>query len=393
LRRKDAPAILQLVRRIAERVLLFLGRLVAAVVIAVLTLACGIACVWLLARAPSVGVGLLVLAGVLFSPVVIHEFGHVVAAWLTRLEVRAVYLGGPPALVTVRLGGVPVGLGLRPRGRVQTAKGPPARQAIMTMAGPLANLVTAPLLVILPGPQWAFRSLALGAAFAGLSSLIPVRTRSGRRTDGAVLLRLYGLRRVHAELAEVSRSPDWMSRPEAVDRFLAMYRAGLTESLSGYAYLAHVLRKGGRFQELPAVHAIQLSLSDAPPADLPAKVHLLEWEVLCWPGLPPADIGLAAERMEWVLRHSPDPPPPGTQHTMAVVRLRQGRAAEVEALCASDLDADLEPAQRATVLATIAMARHALGRDGSDLLREAMALDPDADLVAEAAGTSPAGSP
>lgn len=380
------------VRRIARGVLLYLGRLVAAVVVAVLTLASGIGFAWLLARAPSPWVGLLALAGIVISVLVIHELGHVVAARLTGLEVRAIYLGGPPALVTIRLGGVQVGLGLRLRGLVQTAGGPPARQAIMVAAGPLANLVTAPLLAILPGPQWVFRSLGLVAAYVGLTNLIPVRTRSGRRTDGAVLLRLYRLRRMRAELVEVSRSPDWMSRPEAVDRFLAVYRAGLSGALRGHPYLAHVLRKSGRVWELPGVHAIQLSLSDAPAADVPAQVHLLEWEVLCWPGLPAADVSLAAARMEWVLRHSPDPPPPGIQNTLAVARLRQGRAAEVEALCAADLQVELKPAQRATVLATIAMARHALGQDGSDLLREATALDPDADLVAEAEGVISAGN-
>jgi hypothetical protein len=36
------------------------------------------------------------------------------------------------------------------------------------------------------------------------------------------------------------------------------------------------------------------------------------------------------------------------------------------------------------VLATVAMARHALGQPGRELLDEALALDPDAHLVAEA---------
>ena len=41
---------------------------------------------------------------------------------------------------------------------------------------------------------------------------------------------------------------------------------------------------------------------------------------------------------------------------------------------------------RATVLATIALARHALGQPYERLLDEAAALDPEADLVAEACG-------
>jgi len=42
------------------------------------------------------------------------------------------------------------------------------------------------------------------------------------------------------------------------------------------------------------------------------------------------------------------------------------------------------PDTRATVLATIVMARRALGQPYAELLAEAVALSPDADLVAEA---------
>lgn len=45
---------------------------------------------------------------------------------------------------------------------------------------------------------------------------------------------------------------------------------------------------------------------------------------------------------------------------------------------------DLSPVNRATVLATIALARQALGQPYEQLLSEAIALAPDADLVAEA---------
>ncbi len=72
------------------------------------------------------------------------------------------------------------------------------------------------------------------------------------------------------------------------------------------------------------------------------------------------------------------------EHTLALARLRQGRFDEVEPLCESGLAADFGPDNRATILATIVIARRALGRPHADLLAEAVALSPDADLVAEA---------
>ena len=75
------------------------------------------------------------------------------------------------------------------------------------------------------------------------------------------------------------------------------------------------------------------------------------------------------------------------QHTLAVIWMRQGRLSEVEALCASTLaDRRVSPGDRATTLATVALARKALGTRHESLLAEAVALDPDADLVAEATG-------
>jgi hypothetical protein len=73
-------------------------------------------------------------------------------------------------------------------------------------------------------------------------------------------------------------------------------------------------------------------------------------------------------------------------HTLATARLRQGRLAEVEPLCAEVLASAPDPGTRATTLATVVLARRALGEPYEELLAEAVALSPDADLVAEAAG-------
>jgi hypothetical protein len=63
----------------------------------------------------------------------------------------------------------------------------------------------------------------------------------------------------------------------------------------------------------------------------------------------------------------------------------------VESLCAPGLAGDYGPDTRATILATVALARRALGQPYADLLAKAMALSPNADLVAEATGLVPTG--
>jgi hypothetical protein len=88
--------------------------------------------------------------------------------------------------------------------------------------------------------------------------------------------------------------------------------------------------------------------------------------------------------------------------TLALLRLRQGDArgrAEAERLCVQarglpydDVQAAAAmlapgnggPDNRATVLATIDLARRMLGQPYADQLAEAIALSPDADLVTEA---------
>lgn len=76
-------------------------------------------------------------------------------------------------------------------------------------------------------------------------------------------------------------------------------------------------------------------------------------------------------------------------HTLALGKLRQGRLAEAEELCRPILAVpELAAASRATVLATIVLARRAAGLPYGGELAEARFLDPDADLVAEATETS-----
>jgi hypothetical protein len=78
--------------------------------------------------------------------------------------------------------------------------------------------------------------------------------------------------------------------------------------------------------------------------------------------------------------------------TLALARFRQGRPAEAQRLCREVLRADLDPDDRATTLAIVALSRHATGLDGRPHVAEALTLDPKAMMVPEAArvvGTSP----
>ncbi len=134
-------------------------------------------------------------------------------------------------------------------------------------------------------------------------------------------------------------------------------------------------------------------LPERPEREYLNIVHALSWKVVAKPNLPAELVDLAATRVEWVLAQVTEDDPQRRhqlrhlRHTLAVVRLRQGQPAEVRQLCADALAADLDPDDRATVLATTAIARHELLLLASARkdLHEALALDPSADMVMEAA--------
>jgi hypothetical protein len=132
-------------------------------------------------------------------------------------------------------------------------------------------------------------------------------------------------------------------------------------------------------------------LPDKPEADVTHIVHVLSWKLLASGDLPAATVDLAASRIEWVIDHLDKEHPEqrtllrNVRHSLALARLRQRRPQDVQRLCADALAADMAPDDRATVLATVAMAKHALLLSGRQHLDEALALDPDAELVSEAA--------
>jgi hypothetical protein len=335
----------------------------------------------------------LVLAAVIIA-IVLHELGQAAAARLLGQRVSAIFLGGPPALVTIGLGTVQLGLGVRLRGAVFHSAGrrPALRRAVVDAAGPTAALLPVPVYLLLPLPPWPAAILAVTTAAWELSGLVPARTPDGRLNDGAQLLRARARRRADAGFRRLLEEPDWTARPDAADRLLRACR------LEAPAAQDWTRRLAGGAGDLMRLNAGAWTLPAAPDRELRAAVRDLTWKVLARPGLSGPAADLVADRAEWLERQvDRRRDAPGTQagirQVLAVARLRQGRLAEVEPLCAGAFWAGLPPDAQATLLAATALARHALGQDARPPLDAALVLGPEADLVAEAvtklAETSP----
>jgi hypothetical protein len=178
--------------------------------------------------------------------------------------------------------------------------------------------------------------------------------------------------------------------PEAA---LRAFRHGDPGARLGAGAIAEMLRRQGMSRELLELHAGFGTPSGPHAQDQAHSLHDVEYNVLLLPDLPPEVLDVAASRLEWIAASYPhdrkkEPAHHAAfQHSLAVARLRQGRFAEVEPLCAPRLARNAGKEARATVLATVALARRALGQPYASLLAEAIALSPDADLVAEAQGS------
>jgi len=197
-----------------------------------------------------------------------------------------------------------------------------------------------------------------------------------------------GIRSPEAMAAELSAVFD----PDAA---LRAFRHGDPGARLGAGSIATLLRRQGRTGELMELHAGFGMPAGQYALEQARSLQTVEYNVLLVPDLPPEMLDEAASRVQWITANYPyeqrkEPRHHAAlEHTLAVARLRQGRFGEVEPLCAPGQAADLGPDDRATVLATIALARRALGQPHAALLAEAAALSPDADLVAEARHTQP----
>jgi hypothetical protein len=318
--------------------------------------------------------------------IVAHELGHALAVRLVGERVLGIRLGGERARMTVHVGSVPVsvGLGLGGSVRYRAHRLSAARRAAVLAAGPAANLLLAPLFLLLPLPRWEAAFLALFVLASALQDLVPGSAPGGMSTDGAKLWRTPARLRADAEVRRLLDDPGWPDRSDAADILIRGFGLDVPEAEDALREL------GADPGRLLPVYLKSWTLPDEPGPEVTHIVHVLSWKVLAAGDLPAQTADLAAARVQWVIDHldrgHPDKRTPAhkAQHTLAVARLRQGRAVEVRALCAAALAAELDPDDRATVLATVAMARHALLLSGRPQLEEALALDPAAALVTEA---------
>ena len=371
--------------------------------------------------------------------VAVHEAGHLLACLALRVEVRGVQIGNgrsPRLRFTVR--GVEVSLGLPYSGQVlHVGTRSAVRSAVITAAGSLANLIVAAALFA-AGPRGILAvtaalysagheatlgllGLALLMTLTGVINLLPLRERSGRPNDGARLLGLLGgqfaaaLRvpdakgwlplagtpaALRAEFNEMVREPHRPLEREQATRWLKAYWEREPLTLPAVGFVGRSLRLQGRITELLALYADLPRPAGPLVRQLTVTAHALDWEVLLVPGLPANVVDRAVARVQWVLRTAEfdSAPKPWSReavlHTLALGKLRQGRLAEAEGLCLPILaTTGLDAASRATVLATIVLARRGAGLPYEAELAEARSLAPDADLVAEAMEAASATAP
>jgi hypothetical protein len=353
--------------------------------------------------------------------VVVHEAGHAWACLVLGVEVRAIRLGleapGRPRFTAGKFTvSLPVVTGLVEHGDARSA----GRGALLAAAGPLANLIVAATLACAVAAARSANGYVLGLAClmagVGVSSLMPSWSKSGGPSDGARVLAAAGgqfaeavrvrdasewrmlseaPRALRAEYTEFLRSHDGPLQPERTTRWLAYFHEKETLAWAAAGFTGRALRREGRIPELLALHA-DLPMPAGPHVRRLTQVtHMLAWEVLLVPGLPPEAVDRAVSRVRWVLGNADfKPGEPGwyreaVQHTLALGRLRQGRYAEAEQLCRPILTLrNLPGDSRATVLATIALARQAQGQPHEQFLAEAITLARTADLVPEAAAAT-----
>jgi hypothetical protein len=378
--------------------------------------------------------------GVNAVSVLVHEGGHALACKACRVKILGFHVGKTgKAAFRFRVRDTRVTLGWPYSGRVEHEPVKSRQKnTVIRLAGPLATIIPAGVMVAvgfgLPQPGLA-RAILISVAgvfgLRGIANLMPFRTREGRLTDGAALLSMgkgrlarairrdYGAFRTpdgitwrlytskeaaecKADIEAVRKFDKDQNTPlpaEMVTRLLAAFREHSIAGLMLIHAIGRTLRLEGRIDELLALHEEYPVLPDGHGPmmrQMLCQMQGLSYEVALVPGVPQDVLALASQRIERVLRDCDSDEAlnravhAGTLHSLAVVRLRQGRFGEVERLFGPETaDPSLPPEHRAAVLAVVVLARRALGQPYEDMLVEAVALCPAADLVAEAAAGSP----
>jgi len=209
--------------------------------------------------------------------------------------------------------------------------------------------------------------------------------------DGLAQVRRAVMRdQVCADFAGYDHRAVGAADPARTSRLLAAYRAGDRVALQQAGQLAGMLLGEGRIAELRELHAT-FPMPPGPGAERHVTaLGDVSYVVVLDPGVPPGVAVEAEQRVRWILDCATFEGPRvlhrcALRHTLAVALLRQGRFSAVEPLCEESLALSQTPAaDRATVLATMALARRALEHPFEALLAEATRLAPQAPLVAEA---------
>jgi Peptidase family M50 len=389
--------------------------------------------------------------------VVVHEAGHALACRVLGAQIKAVYLGnGLPGRRRLTIGKVVITLDMFSGGRVEHSEARTAgRRALITAAGALANLIVAGALLAV---FWrgAGTSVSLGTAVAvalaivmssmGLANLMPYRTRAGRPTDGARLLALAlggpfaeavrasviaAARTAAAGGARVRDANGWLVKgapramltdlgeyerdakdparppqPERTTRWLGYYAEKEIMAWMAVGIIGKSLRREGRTAELLALQASVPMPAGEHTKRLTISSAELAYQVLLLPAPPAAAVARALDQLQWAHDKFKDMPEfagkadylrASMQHNRALGQLRLGQPAGVEELCRTLLERpDLPADSRAETLATIVLARRALGEPYEQLLAEAEAVAPASlndlvqELIQEAATVPPA---
>jgi len=158
-----------------------------------------------LALSSEVVLGLLVLAG-MFIGLIVHELGHALAVRWAGERVLTVTLGGKLLATTFHVGAVPVSVGLGLGGSVscRTHQLTAGQRAAIAAAGPAANVLVAPLCLLLPVPHWEAAYLAIALFASALQDLAPAHRAGGVQSDGVMLFQTPA--RLRAGAAELDRA-------------------------------------------------------------------------------------------------------------------------------------------------------------------------------------------
>ena len=224
----------------------------------------------------------------------VHEFGHALAGVATGMKLRAFFIG--PFQWTVRAGKwvfrfSPKGIFL-PEGVTgivpSTASMPRSHFLAMTAAGPLANIITGSIALILSSlipASWTSHTAGMITLFGAWSlalaagNLLPFRTKSGY-SDGALILQLLSsgpFADFQMAVASIGSSLVSPVRPRDYD-LQAIRRAAEAipegrQALLLRLYAFQHLLDAGKFQQAEETLREAAEICSRSAADVPAEAH------------------------------------------------------------------------------------------------------------------------